>query len=67
MLLCYLSIVRWWIIYVIIVYMGSDPGTYMVHIRFAFRTGCDRLLDILEDIMKESFSTNNITYLKIHQ
>jgi hypothetical protein len=23
-------------IYVIVVYVNSDPGTYMIHIRFAF-------------------------------
>jgi hypothetical protein len=30
------SIVLWRVIYVIIVYVSSDPSTYMVHIRFAF-------------------------------
>jgi hypothetical protein len=30
------SIVRWWVIYVITVYMSSDTSTYMVHIRFDF-------------------------------
>jgi hypothetical protein len=29
-------------IYVIAVYVSSDPGTYIVRIRFAFRTGCDK-------------------------
>jgi hypothetical protein len=28
-------------IYVIAVYVSSDPGTYMVRIRFTFKTGCD--------------------------
>ena len=28
-------------IYVIAVYVSSDPGTYIVRIRFAFQTGCD--------------------------
>jgi hypothetical protein len=28
-------------IYVIVVYVSSDPGTYIVRIRFAFKTGCD--------------------------
>jgi hypothetical protein len=23
------------------VYVSSDPSTYMVHIRFTFKTGCD--------------------------
>jgi hypothetical protein len=27
--------------YVIVVYVSSDPGTYMIRIRFAFKTGCD--------------------------
>jgi hypothetical protein len=27
--------------YVIVVYVSSDPGTYMVHIRFTYNTGCD--------------------------
>jgi hypothetical protein len=27
--------------YVIAVYVSSGPGTYMVRIRFAFKTGCD--------------------------
>jgi hypothetical protein len=27
--------------YVIIVYVSSDPSTYMVRIRFTFKTGCD--------------------------
>jgi hypothetical protein len=27
--------------YVIVVYVSFDPGTYMVHIRFAFQNGCD--------------------------
>jgi hypothetical protein len=27
--------------YVIVVYVSSDPDTYMVHIWFAFKTGCD--------------------------
>jgi hypothetical protein len=27
--------------YVIDVYVSSDPGTYMVRIRFTFKTGCD--------------------------
>jgi hypothetical protein len=30
--------------YVIAVYVSSDPGTYMVHIQFTFKTGCDRRL-----------------------
>jgi hypothetical protein len=30
------SIVRWWVIYVIAVYVSSDPDTYMVRIRVAF-------------------------------
>jgi hypothetical protein len=30
------SIVRWWVIYVVDVYVSSDPGTYMIYIRFAF-------------------------------
>jgi hypothetical protein len=25
-------------------YVSSDPGTYMVRIRFTFKTGCDKLL-----------------------
>jgi hypothetical protein len=29
-------------IYVIAVYVSSDPGTYIVRIWFAFKTGCDR-------------------------
>jgi hypothetical protein len=28
-------------IYVIAVYVSSDPGTYIVRIRFAFKVGCD--------------------------
>jgi hypothetical protein len=28
-------------IYVIAVYVSSDPGTYIVRIRFASKTGCD--------------------------
>jgi hypothetical protein len=28
-------------IYVIDVYVNSDPGTYIVRIRFAFQNGCD--------------------------
>jgi hypothetical protein len=28
-------------IYVIAVYVSSDPGMYMVRIRFTFKTGCD--------------------------
>jgi hypothetical protein len=28
-------------IYVIAVYVSSDPGTYIVRVRFAFKTGCD--------------------------
>jgi hypothetical protein len=28
-------------IYVITVYVSSDPGTYIVRIRFTFKTGCD--------------------------
>jgi hypothetical protein len=31
-------------IYVIAVYVSSDPGTYIVRIRFAFKTGCDMML-----------------------
>jgi hypothetical protein len=31
-------------IYVIAVYVSSDPGTYIVRIRFAFKTGCDNNL-----------------------
>jgi hypothetical protein len=27
--------------YVIIVYVSSDPGTYMVRIRLPSKTGCD--------------------------
>jgi hypothetical protein len=27
--------------YVIVVYVSSDPGTYMVRIRFTFQIGCD--------------------------
>jgi hypothetical protein len=27
--------------YVMVVYVSSDPGTYMVRIQFAFKTGCD--------------------------
>jgi hypothetical protein len=30
-------------IYVIAVYVSSDPGTYMVRIRFTFKTGCDTI------------------------
>jgi hypothetical protein len=29
-------------IYVIAVYVSSDPGTYIVHIRLPSKTGCDR-------------------------
>jgi hypothetical protein len=29
-------------IYVIAVYVSSDPSTYIVRIRFAFKTGCDK-------------------------
>jgi hypothetical protein len=29
--------VLWWVIYVIDVYVSSDPGTYMVRIRFTFQ------------------------------
>jgi hypothetical protein len=33
--------------YVIAVYVSSDPGTYMVRIRFTFKkTGCDTILNI---------------------
>jgi hypothetical protein len=28
--------------YVIVVYVSSNPGTYMVRIRFAFKIGCDK-------------------------
>jgi hypothetical protein len=28
-------------IYVIAVYVSSDPGTYIVRIRFTSKTGCD--------------------------
>jgi hypothetical protein len=31
------SIVLWWVIYVIAMYVSSDPGTYMVRIRFTFQ------------------------------
>jgi hypothetical protein len=31
-------------IYVIAVYVSSDPDTYIVRIRFAFKTGCDTTL-----------------------
>jgi hypothetical protein len=30
------SIVWWWVIYVVTVYVSYDPDMYMVHIRFAF-------------------------------
>jgi hypothetical protein len=30
------GIVQWWVIYVIDVYLSSDPGMYMVRIRFVF-------------------------------
>jgi hypothetical protein len=36
-------------IYVIVVYVNSDPGTYMVRIRFTFKTGCDSFLLIFEE------------------
>jgi hypothetical protein len=29
--------------YVIAVYVSSDPGTYMVRMRFTFKTRCDTL------------------------
>jgi hypothetical protein len=29
-------------IYVIAVYVSSDPGTYIVRIRFPSKTGCDK-------------------------
>jgi hypothetical protein len=32
-------------IYVIAVYVSSDPGTYIVHIRFAFKTGLTKFLN----------------------
>jgi hypothetical protein len=30
--------------YVIVVYVSSDPGTYMVRIRFTFKTRCDTVV-----------------------
>jgi hypothetical protein len=30
--------------YVIIVYVSSDPSTYMVRIWFTFKTGCDTIV-----------------------
>ena len=31
------SIVRWWVIYVVDVYVSSDPDMYIVYIRFALQ------------------------------